>query len=69
MKQALAGGDKRRSGVVSDKSTTAGLSGKEQRGLVGGRGMMDERMMVALSDIMVTLTAVRPGKLDALVQL
>ena len=46
-------------------STTAGLGGMEQR---GGRVMMDERRMVALSGVVVTSTAARPGKLDAAVQ-
>ncbi|EMS49670.1 hypothetical protein TRIUR3_15125 [Triticum urartu] len=54
--QVLAGGDKRRSGVVSDTSTTAGLSGMEQRGLAGGRVMMDERRMVAWSGVVVAST-------------
>ena len=67
MDQVLAGGDKRRSGVVSDTSTTAGLSGMEQQGLAGGRVMMDERRMVALSGVVVALTAARPGKVDAAV--
>ena len=61
LEQVLAGGDKRRSGVASGTSTTAGLSGMEQRGLAGGRVMMDERRMVAS-------TAARTGKVDAAVQ-
>nr|XP_020189913.1 uncharacterized protein LOC109775596 [Aegilops tauschii subsp. strangulata] len=40
----------------------AGLSGMEQRGLAGGRVLMDECGMVALSGIMVASTAARPGK-------
>ena len=68
MEQVLAGGDKRRSGVVSDTSTTAGLSGMEQRDLAGGCVMMDERRMVVLSGIVVASTAARPGKVDAAVQ-
>ena len=68
MEQVLAGGDKRRSGVISDMSTTAGLSGMEQRGLAGGRVMMDERRMVALTDVVVASTAARPGKVNAVVQ-
>ena len=52
LEQVLAGGDKRRSGVASDTSTTVGLSGMEQRGLADGRVMMmDERRMVALSGV------------------
>ena len=31
MEQVLVGGDKKRSGVASDTSTTAGLSGMEQQ--------------------------------------
>ena len=62
LEQVLARGDKRRSVVVSDTSTTTGLSGMEQRGLAGGRVMMDERGMVAS-------TTARPGKVDAAVQL
>ena len=31
--------------------TTAGLGGMEQRGLAGGRVVMDERRMVALSGV------------------
>ena len=50
-------------------STTAGLGGMEQRGLAGGRVMMDERRMVALSGVVVASTAARPGKVDAAVQL
>ena len=46
----------------------AGLSGMEQRGLAGGRVMMDERRMVALSGVVVTSTAARPGKVHAAVQ-
>ena len=53
MEQVLAGGDKRSSGVVSDTSTTAGLSGMEQRGLAGGRVMIDERRIVVLSGVVV----------------
>ena len=34
-------------------STTAGLGGMEQLDLVGGRVMMDERRMVALSGVVV----------------
>ena len=68
MKQVLAGGDKRRSGVVSDTSTTAGLSDMKQRGLTGGRVMMDERRMVALSGVVVASTAARPDKVNAAVQ-
>ena len=68
MEQALAGGDKRRSGMASDTSTTAGLSGMEQRGLASGRVMMDERRMVELSGVVVVSTAARPGKVDAAVQ-
>ena len=45
----------------------AGLSGMEQRGLAGGRVMMDERRMVALSGVVVASTADRPGKVDAAV--
>ena len=48
--------------MVSDTSTTAGLCGMEQRGLAGGRVMMDERRMVALSGVVVASTAARPGK-------
>ena len=40
----------------------------EQRGLAGGRVMMDERRMVALSGIVVVATTTRPGKVDATVQ-
>ena len=40
----------------------------EQRGLAGGRVMMDERKMVALSGVVVALTTTRPGKVDAAVQ-
>ena len=69
MEQVLAGGDKRRSGVVSDTSTTAGLRGMEQWGLAARRVMMDERRMVALSGVVVASTAARPGKVDAAVQL
>ena len=68
MEQVLAGGDKRRSGVVSDTSTMAGLSGMEQRGLAGGRVMMDECRMVALSGVVVASTVATPGKVDAAVQ-
>ena len=49
-------------------STTAGLSGMEQRGLAGEQVMMDEYMMVALSGVVVMSTAARPGKVDAAVQ-
>ena len=55
-------------GVPSLASTTAGLGGMEQRGLAGGRVMMDERRMVALSGVVVASTAARPGKVDAAVQ-
>ena len=55
-------------GVPSLASMTAGLGGMEQRGLAGGRVMMDERMMVALSGIVVASTAARPGKVDVAVQ-
>ena len=65
----MAGGGKRRSGVASGMSTTAGLSGMEQRDLAGGCVMMDERRMVVLSGIVVASTAARPGKDDASVQL
>ena len=68
MEQVLAGGDKRRSGVVSDTSTTAGLSGMEQRGLAGGRVMMDERRMAELSGVVVASMTTRPGKVHATVQ-
>ena len=54
--------------MVSDTSTTTGLSGMEQRGLAGGRVMMDERRMVALSGVMVASTAATLGKVDAAVQ-
>nr|XP_020199841.1 vegetative cell wall protein gp1-like [Aegilops tauschii subsp. strangulata] len=37
----------------------------EQRGLAGGRVMMDERRMVALSGNVVASTAARPGKIGA----
>ena len=53
--------------MASGTSTTVGLSGMEQRGLAGGRVMMDERGMVALSGVMVASTAARPGKVDATV--
>ena len=49
-------------------SLTEGLGGMEQRGIAGGRVMMDERGMVALSVIVVASTAARPGKVDAAVQ-
>ena len=41
----VATGDvsRQRSGVASGTSTTAGLSGMEQRGLAAGRVLMDER--------------------------
>ena len=68
MEQVLAGGDKRRSGVASGTSTTAGLSGMEQLALVGRRAMMDERRMVALYGVVVASTTARPGKVDAAVQ-
>ena len=58
---------RRRSGVASGRSTTAGLSGMEQRGLTGGRVMMDERRMVALSGVMVASMAARSGKVDVAV--
>ena len=67
MEQVLVGGDKKRSGVASDTSTTAGLSGMEQRGLVGEHVMMDECRMVALSGIVMASTTARPGKVDAIV--
>ena len=54
-------------GVPSLASTMAGLSGMEQLGLAGGRVMMDERRMVALSGVVVASTAARPGKVDATV--
>ena len=54
--------------MISDTSIMAGLSGMEQRGLAGGRVMMDERRMVALSGVVVASTAARPGKVDAAVQ-
>ena len=54
-------------GVPSLASMTAGLGGMEQRGLASERVMMDERRMVALSDVVVTSTAARPGKVDAAV--
>ena len=54
--------------MASDTSTTAGLSGMEQRGLVGGRVMMDERRMVALSGVVVASTVARPGKVHAAIQ-
>ena len=44
--------------------TTAGLSGMEQWGLAGGRVMMDERRMAALSGVVVASTSARPGKVD-----
>ena len=68
MEQVLARGDKRRSVVVSDTSTTTGLSGMEQRGLAGGRVMMDGRRMVAISGVVVASTAARPSKVGATVQ-
>ena len=68
MEQVLSGVDKRGSGVVSDTSTTAGLSGMEQQGLAGGRVMMDERRMVVLFGVVVASTAARPGKVHAAVQ-
>ena len=40
----------------------------EQRGLVDGRVMMDERRMVVLSGVVVVSTAAKPGKVDATVQ-
>ena len=49
-------------------STTVGLSGMEQRGLAGGRVLMDERRAVELSGAMVASTTARPGKVDAAVQ-
>ncbi|KAE8793199.1 Katanin p60 ATPase-containing subunit [Hordeum vulgare] len=58
-----------RSGVACGTSTTAGLGGIEQRGLDGGRVMIDERRMVALYGVVVVSTAGRPCKVDASVQL
>ena len=55
--------------MASGTSTMAGLSGMKQRGLAGGRVMMDERKMVALSGIVVASTAARPDRVDASVQL
>ena len=55
-------------GVPSLASTTAGLGGMEQRYLAGGRVMMDERGMVALSGVVVASTAARSSKVDAAVQ-
>ena len=52
-------------GVPFLTSTTAGLGSMEQRGIAGGRVMMDERRMVALSGNVVASTAARPGKVDA----
>ena len=54
-------------GVPSLASTTPGLGGMEQRGLAGGRVMMDEHRMVALSGVVVASTAARPGKVDSAV--
>ena len=54
--------------MASGTSTTAGLSGMEQRGVAGGRVIMDERRMVALSGVVVASTAAKPGKVHAAVQ-
>ena len=54
--------------MASGTSTTAGLNGMEQRGLAGGRVLMDECRAVELSGTMVASTAVRPGKVDTAVQ-
>ena len=62
---AAVGVLRRRSRVASGTSTMAGLSGMEQPGLAGGRVMMDERRMMALSGVVVASTAARPGKVDA----
>ena len=51
--------------MSSGTLTTAGLGGMEQRGLAGGRVMMDDRRMVALSGVVVASTTARPGKVDA----
>ena len=56
-------------GVPSLASTTAGLGGMEQRCLAGGRVMMDERRMVALSGVVVASMAERPDTVHATVQL
>ena len=64
---AAGGVSRRRSGVASGTSTTAGLGVMEQHGLAGGRVMMDERRMVALSGVVVASTTARPGKVDATV--
>ncbi|KAE8790825.1 hypothetical protein D1007_34817 [Hordeum vulgare] len=58
-----------RSGVASDTSATTGLGSMEQRGLDGGRVMIDEHMMVALSGVVVASTVGRTGEVDASVQL
>ena len=69
MRPVAAGGvSRRRSNVAFGTSTTAGLSSMEQRGLAGGRVMMDERRMVVLSGVVVASTAARPGKVHAAVQ-
>ena len=47
---------------------TTGLGVMEQRGLAGERVMMDERRMMVLSGVVVTLTTARPGKVDAAVR-
>ena len=66
---ALDGRGVRWCGVPSLASMTAGLGGMEQRGLASERVMMDERRMVALSDVVVVSMAVRPGTVHATVQL
>ena len=54
--------------MTSGTSTTAGLSGMEQRGLAGGHVKMNERKMVALSGVLVALAAAISDKVDAVVQ-
>ena len=62
MEHALAGGDKRRSGVSSAPLMTADLGGVAQWRLGVRCAEMDSRRRVTLSGIMVVSTAERPGK-------
>ena len=68
MKQVLAGGDKRKSGVSSCPFMAADLDGVARWRLGARCAEMDSRRMVALSGVVVASTAARPGKLDATIQ-
>ena len=69
LEQVLAGGDKRRSGVASGTSTSGVSVAWSSGGPAGGRVMMDERRMAALSGVVVASMAERPSTVHATVQL